>query len=53
MDANLRRIKAARAALDANAPPGEEAKFPLMIDCYMSLNVPYAVELAQRIEREA
>ena len=26
--------------------------FPLMIDCYMALTVPYAVELARRIDRE-
>ena len=26
--------------------------FPLMIDCYMSLTVPYTVELARRIEKE-
>ena len=23
--------------------------FPLMVDCYMSLSVPYAIDLAQRL----
>ena len=44
MAANIRRIRAARASV------GEG--FPLMIDCYMSLTVPYAVELARRCENE-
>lgn len=26
--------------------------FPLMIDCYMSLTVPYTIELARKIDRE-
>eukprot|EP00668_Euglena_longa_P017873 GGOE01022333.1.p1 GENE.GGOE01022333.1~~GGOE01022333.1.p1 ORF type:complete len:330 (-),score=49.80 GGOE01022333.1:134-1123(-) len=29
-----------------------EPDFPLMVDCYMSLTVPYAIELARRIDRE-
>jgi len=43
-NANIERIKACRKAVGPN--------FPLMIDCYMSLTVPYAIELAHRIDRE-
>jgi L-rhamnonate dehydratase len=44
MRANIERLKAVRASV------GEE--FPLMLDCYMALTVPYAIELVRRIERE-
>eukprot|EP00301_Raphidiophrys_heterophryoidea_P018209 c3209_g1_i1.p2 GENE.c3209_g1_i1~~c3209_g1_i1.p2 ORF type:complete len:482 (+),score=129.36 c3209_g1_i1:98-1543(+) len=44
MTANIERLKEVRKSV------GEE--FPLMIDCYMSLTVPYAVELARRIEKD-
>ncbi len=44
MRANIERIKAVRAACGPD--------FPIMIDCYMSLTVPYTIELARRIDRE-
>lgn len=44
MKANIERIKKARAAV------GED--YPLMIDCYMALTVPYTVELARKIDKE-
>ena len=44
MRKNIERIKQAREAVGPD--------FPLMIDCYMSLTVPYTVELARRIDRE-
>ena len=37
-------LKAVRASVGPD--------FPLMIDCYMALTVPYAVELARRVDRE-
>jgi len=44
MRKNIERIQQARAAVGVD--------FPLMIDCYMSLTVPYVVELARRIDRD-
>jgi len=44
MRANIEHIKRARAAVGPD--------FPLMIDCWMSLTVPYTIELARRIDRE-
>ena len=44
MRKNIERIKACRAAVGPD--------FPLMIDCYMSLTVPYTIELVRRIDRE-
>jgi len=44
MRANLERVKAVRASVGPD--------FPIMIDCYMSLTVPYTIELARRIDRE-
>jgi len=44
MKQNIERIKKARAAVGVD--------FPLMIDCYMALTVPYTIELARRIDRE-
>ena len=44
MKANIERIKAVRASVGPD--------FPLMIDCYMSLTVPYTIELVRRIDRE-
>jgi len=43
-NANLDKIKYCRSVV------GPE--FPLMIDCYMSLTVPYTIELARRINNE-
>jgi L-rhamnonate dehydratase len=44
MRKNIEHIKRVRASV------GED--FPLMVDCYMALTVPYTVELARRIDRE-
>ncbi len=44
MRMNIEHIKRVRASV------GED--FPLMVDCYMALTVPYTVELARRIDRE-
>lgn len=44
MRANIERIKAIRASVGPD--------FPIMIDCYMSLTVPYTIELARLIEKE-
>lgn len=44
MRKNLERIKQVRASVGPD--------YPIMIDCYMSLTVPYTVELARRIDRE-
>ena len=44
MRANLERVKAVRASVGPD--------FPIMIDCYMALTVPYTIELARRIDRE-
>ena len=44
MRKNLERIKAARASVGPD--------FPLALDCYMSLTVPYTVELARRVAAE-
>ena len=44
MRANIERVKAVRASVGPD--------FPIMIDCYMSLTVPYTIELARRIDRE-
>jgi len=44
MTQNIERIKKARASVGVD--------YPLMIDCYMSLTVPYTIELARRIDRE-
>ena len=41
MDKNIETVARWRAALPAD--------FPLMIDCYMSLTVPYTIELARRL----
>jgi hypothetical protein len=44
MRANIEHIKRVRASVGPD--------FPLMIDCYMALTVPYTIELARRIDRE-
>jgi L-rhamnonate dehydratase len=44
MRANIEHIKRVRESVGVD--------FPLMIDCWMSLTVPYTVELARRIDRE-
>jgi L-rhamnonate dehydratase len=44
MRANVEHVKRARAAVGAD--------FPLMLDCYMALSAPYAIELVRRIDRE-
>jgi L-rhamnonate dehydratase len=44
MRANIERIKAVRESVGPD--------FPIMIDCYMALTVPYTIELARRIDRE-
>ena len=44
MRANIEQIKKVRQAVGPD--------FPLMIDCYMALTVPYTIELARRIDRE-
>lgn len=44
MKKNIECIKAVRESV------GED--FPIMVDCYMSLTVPYVIELARRIDRE-
>jgi len=44
MTANIERLKEVRKSV------GDD--YPLMVDCYMSLTVQYAVELARRIEKE-
>lgn len=44
MRANIQRIKDIRASVGPD--------YPIMIDCYMSLTVPYTIELANRIDRE-
>jgi len=44
MRANIERLKKCREAIGT--------EFPLMVDCYMSLTVPYTIELARRIDRE-
>eukprot|EP00948_MAST-09A_sp_MAST-9A-sp1_P002065 g2065.t1 len=41
---NIERIKEIRERVGPH--------FPIMIDCYMSLTVPYAIELHHRIEKE-
>jgi L-rhamnonate dehydratase len=44
MRANIQRIKDVRTSVGPD--------FPIMLDCYMSLTVPYTIELARRIDRE-
>eukprot|EP01059_Diplonema_ambulator_P020024 TRINITY_DN3370_c0_g1_i2.p2 TRINITY_DN3370_c0_g1~~TRINITY_DN3370_c0_g1_i2.p2 ORF type:complete len:467 (+),score=175.78 TRINITY_DN3370_c0_g1_i2:36-1403(+) len=44
MKANIERIKEVRALV------GED--YPIAIDCYMSLTVPYTIELARKISKE-
>ena len=44
MKANIEHCKRVRAAVGPD--------FPIMIDCYMALTVPYTIELARRIDRE-
>jgi len=44
MRANLEHIQRARRSVGPD--------FPLMIDCYMALTVPYTIELVRRIDRE-
>jgi L-rhamnonate dehydratase len=44
MRANIEHIKRVRESVGPD--------FPLMIDCYMALTVPYTIELARRIDRE-
>ena len=44
MRANIERLKKVRASVGTD--------FPLMVDCYMSLTVPYTIELCRRIEKE-
>jgi len=44
MRKNIERVKEVRAAVGPD--------FPIAIDCYMSLTVPYTIELARRIDRE-
>jgi L-rhamnonate dehydratase len=39
-----------RVCVQVRASVGPD--FPIMIDCYMSLTVPYTIELARRIEKE-
>jgi L-rhamnonate dehydratase len=45
MNKNIERIKQVRASIP-------DQHFPIMIDCYMALTVPYTIELAKRIDRE-
>jgi len=44
MKQNIERIKRVRASVGID--------FPIMVDCYMALTVPYTIELARRIDRE-
>ena len=44
MRKNIEHLQRVRAAVGLD--------FPLMVDCYMALTVPYTVELARRIDRE-
>eukprot|EP00298_Acanthocystis_sp_HF-20_P005359 c15554_g1_i1.p1 GENE.c15554_g1_i1~~c15554_g1_i1.p1 ORF type:complete len:455 (+),score=188.75 c15554_g1_i1:74-1438(+) len=44
LKANIERIKQVRESVGVD--------FPIMVDCYMSLNVPYTIELANRIHAE-
>jgi L-rhamnonate dehydratase len=44
MRANIEHLRRARAAVGVD--------FPLMVDCYMALTVPYTVELLRRIDRD-
>ena len=44
MRMNIEHIKRVRESVGID--------FPLMVDCYMALTVPYTVELARRIDRE-
>jgi L-rhamnonate dehydratase len=44
MRMNIEHIKRVRESVGVD--------FPLMVDCYMALTVPYTVELARRIDRE-
>ena len=45
MQKNIERVKQVRASIP-------DPNFPIMIDCYMALTVPYTIELARRIDRE-
>ena len=45
MRKNIERVKQVRASIP-------DPNFPIMIDCYMALTVPYTIELARRIDRE-
>ena len=45
MQKNIERVQQVRASI-------ADPHFPIMIDCYMSLTVPYTIELARRIDRE-
>ena len=44
MTKNIERVKEVRESVGKD--------FPINIDCYMSLTVPYTIELARRIDRE-
>ena len=44
MRKNIEHLQRVRASVGID--------FPLMVDCYMALTVPYTVELARRIDRE-
>ena len=45
MQKNIERVQQVRASIP-------DPHFPIMIDCYMSLTVPYTIELARRIDRD-
>ncbi len=45
MQKNIERVKQVRESIP-------DPNFPIMIDCYMSLTVPYTIELARRIDKE-
>ena len=49
-DGNAGMTKNIERVLEVRQSVGPE--FPIMIDCYMSLTVPYTIELARRIDRE-
>ena len=52
-EVNLRNLPGALANIQAKEARQQVGlEFPLMVDCYMALTVPYTIELCKRIDKE-
>lgn len=52
LEANIERLKQCCNSIKPNNQYNETNPYSIMIDCYMSLNVPYVLQLLNRINQE-